>query len=93
MKRIKIKKKQKKLLIIFGILFILFLIIMTIFLINLNKRNTYPERNYCTWASRLADVCITIYQPVCGYPLEKTYSNSCSACIDKDVEYYISGEC
>ncbi len=61
------------------------------------------EKTYCTEEQRNADVCIEIYQPVCGWANEKiqclkwpcasTYSNSCFACIDKNVEYYTDGEC
>ncbi len=93
MKRIKINKEKRKLLVIFGILFILLIIATVFLLINLNKKNAHPERNYCTWKSRFADVCITLYQPVCEKKKKKTYSNSCVACINRDVEYYLSGEC
>jgi hypothetical protein len=61
------------------------------------------NKNYCTAESRLAEVCITLYDPVCGYfnetiqcikyPCAQTYSNSCFACMDRKVSYWINGEC
>ncbi len=69
-------------------------------LLNLLSRE---EKNFCSAESRKAEACITIYQPVCGYfnssiqcikaPCAGTYSNSCVACMDGKVDYWISGEC
>lgn len=61
-------------------------------------------RNFCTQESRNAEACTTIYSPVCGwfdpekiqcirYPCAQIFSNSCLACIDKQVLYWTSGEC
>ena len=63
-----------------------------------------PKQVYCTEESRQGDACITLYDPVCGwsdpekvqclkYPCASTYSNSCFACLDEDVEYWTAGEC
>jgi hypothetical protein len=55
-----------------------------------------PEiRTECTDADRQADVCITVYDPVCGYDSGRkhTYSNSCFACKDSLVNYWTEGEC
>jgi hypothetical protein len=53
-----------------------------------------PENIYvCTDESREGDFCITVYEPVCGYPLELTFSNSCFACLNDQIKYYIEGEC
>jgi len=45
----------------------------------------------CQEEQRYAEICITLYDPVCadGY----TYSNSCFACKEPSVEYYTMGEC
>jgi len=61
------------------------------------------NKNYCTQESRLAEACITLYKPVCGYfnqsiqcikaPCANTYSNSCYACLDPKVSYWTEGEC
>jgi len=62
------------------------------------------ERIYCDEQGRLAELCIEIYQPVCGwndpekincikYPCASTYSNSCFACMNEEVLYYTNGEC
>ncbi len=61
------------------------------------------EKNFCTEQQRKAEVCPVIYQPVCGYfNTEKvncikscfqTFPNSCLACADENVEYWILGEC
>lgn len=48
---------------------------------------------YCPEESRNADACIEIYQPVCGFPINKTFSNSCFACMDENIIYYAQGEC
>lgn len=62
------------------------------------------EKNYCTEESRIGDACIAQYDPVCGwsdpekvqcirYPCASDYSNSCNACQDENVLYWIKGEC
>ncbi len=51
------------------------------------------QKVYCTEEQRKAEACIEIYQPVCGYPLNETFSNSCFACVDEQIEYYIQGGC
>ena len=62
------------------------------------------NRVYCTEEQKQADVCIEIYQPVCGYsdpekikcfraPCALTFSNSCFACLDKDVLYWVDDIC
>ncbi len=61
------------------------------------------EKNYCTPESRLADACITLYQPVCGwfssdvmcikYPCAIDVGNSCEACKHENVEYWTEGLC
>lgn len=58
----------------------------------------------CSEDQKNADVCIEIYQPVCGVvnvqcitepcdPVEETFSNSCFACSNSLVESYTEGEC
>lgn len=49
--------------------------------------------NKCKSEDRNVDACIEIYQPVCGMPIKQTFSNSCFACSDESVIYYIEGEC
>ena len=39
------------------------------------------------------DYCIQVWEPVCGLPTKKQYSNSCIACLDPEVKQYIEGEC
>ena len=62
------------------------------------------NRVYCEESQRQADACIEIYQPVCGYsdpekiqcvraPCASTYPNSCFACMDENVEYWVDGVC
>ena len=58
---------------------------------------------YCTPDQRKADLCIALYQPVCGwfnedikcirYPCAQTYGNSCESCKNEQVLYYTEGEC
>lgn len=61
-------------------------------------------KNYCTPEQKKADICIQLYNPVCGwldpekiqcikYPCANTFSNSCFACIDENVLYWTEGEC
>lgn len=58
----------------------------------------------CAPEQRDADVCIEIYQPVCGLvnvqcittpcpPIEQTFSNSCEACRNSLVDVYTDGAC
>jgi len=56
-------------------------------------KERYQDRIYCTDEQRNSDMCMFLYEPVCGFPDEKTYSNSCVACSDKEVEYWKHGEC
>jgi len=51
------------------------------------------EKEFCPSGSRDADVCIEIYNPVCGFPIKQSFSNSCFACLNRNVDYYIPGEC
>ncbi len=67
------------------------------------KINASEEKNFCISESRKADVCLEIYEPVCGwfnstincikYPCAQTYSNECFACINPSVEYWTDGKC
>lgn len=55
-------------------------------------------KTYCTEESRNADVCPALYAPVCGNAFElnstpQTSSNSCVACANKTIGYYLNGEC
>ena len=58
----------------------------------------------CAPESREADVCMSLFEPVCGLfdpgkiqcikaPCGQTFSNSCEACKDPNVMGYTSGEC
>jgi hypothetical protein len=47
----------------------------------------------CEPEDRDVDACIEIYQPVCGMPINQTFSNSCFACSDERVIYYLEGGC
>lgn len=91
--RRQMKNKLKKFLIIVIIIF--FLVIA--FILFKEKTEENPNKVYCKPEQRNADVCIEIYEPVCGFSDDnlqtKTFSNSCFVCIDKNVEYYVRGEC
>lgn len=47
----------------------------------------------CKPEERNAGACITVYSPVCGIPINQTFSNSCFACSNESVICYIEGEC
>ncbi len=62
------------------------------------------NRIYCTSEDRESDICTFLYDPVCGYfnpekikcvqaPCASQYPNSCIACSDEAVEYWVSGVC
>ena len=61
------------------------------------------EKHYCPEKREKNGLCAQEYDPVCGwfneniqcvkYPCAKTYSNSCHACLDLNVEYWTKGEC
>lgn len=64
-------------------------------LINIHK---------CKADERLAEFCIALYDPVCGwndpdkvqcvrYPCAETYSNGCEACKSENILYWTHGEC
>lgn len=46
----------------------------------------------CTVESKNAEFCMMVYSPVCGDNV-RTYGNSCEACADPAVAYYIPGTC
>ena len=58
----------------------------------------------CGFDERLAEACISLYDPVCGwndpdkiqcikYPCASAYSNGCEACKNEGVAYWTPGEC
>ncbi|MCD5381484.1 MAG: hypothetical protein LR008_02815 [Candidatus Pacebacteria bacterium] len=58
----------------------------------------------CSPESKKAEACNQMYAPVCGevavqcitapcYPVQQTFSNSCSACAQGNVNSYTKGEC
>ena len=68
------------------------------------NQNESLKQNYCTAGQRQGEMCIQLYQPVCGwfdparvqcikYPCANTFSNNCFACHDDKVLYWTEGEC
>jgi len=54
------------------------------------------EKKDCLQEQRNADACIEIYAPVCGFNKDynkETFSNSCFACSNENILYYLEGEC
>jgi len=53
------------------------------------------EKHFCTAESRQVEACVTVYDPVCGWTGRgyRSFSNSCFACMDKSVVYWVEGEC
>lgn len=94
------KMKYKSQITIFIIIAIL-VVAMTalVFMVSpkFKKAEEISEKVYCKSEQRNADVCISLYEPVCGFDkIEKqikVFSNFCFACMDKNVEHYIAGEC
>ena len=88
------KKRIKVMIVMLSLLLIL---VISIIIISLTKKPTENGTEFCTEESRNVDVCIEIYQPVCGYDSNgnkiQTYSNSCFACMNEEVKYYIDGQC
>ena len=67
---------------------------MSIIIIHNKKELKKEERNYCSNKSRGPGIyCIQVWEPVCGLPVKKTFSNGCMACLNSSVEYYTKGEC
>ncbi len=56
-----------------------------------NQTFTELIENFCT--GDITDLCMNLYEPVCGYPEEKTFTNSCFACQDQEIVYWIPREC
>jgi len=59
---------------------------------HLNETFTEIIEHFCT-QENTGEVCTNLYNPVCGYALKETFSNSCFACQNKDIIYWIPGEC
>ena len=51
------------------------------------------NRVYCKPEDRNSDMCTFLYDPVCAYPEKTTSPNSCIACSEDAVEYWVSGVC
>ena len=83
--------KNKTLIVL--IVFLVLISSVAIFLLIKNQGNNQNQKKYCSAESRNAEVCMEIYEPACGYPAERVYSNACFACMNQAVEYYILGEC
>ncbi len=80
----------------YSIIILLFIGLAIIFSIAYGpKDDSQMELNktYCEEEQRNVGACIEIYEPVCGMPLNETFSNSCFACSNSSVEYYLNGEC
>ncbi len=71
----------------------------------MDGNQTFKEiiENFCIQED-VGDLCTTLYDPVCGfievqcvttpcYPIPQTYSNSCFACQNENVLYWVPGEC
>lgn len=88
---------KKKIKIMIVTLSLLLILIVSFIIISLTRKPTENGIEFCTEESRNAEVCIEIYQPVCGYDNNgnkiQTFSNSCFACADENIKYYIIGEC
>ncbi len=101
MKRKKAKPKKNKTIWLAILLF--GMVLAALGMIQVLNPETGSAKNYCTAESRNADACIELYDPVCGwfgqdvqclrYPCADTYSNSCFACMNENVEYWTEGEC
>jgi hypothetical protein len=51
------------------------------------------EKVQCEEADREKVACTANYDPVCGLPIKQTFSNSCSACQNSEILYYVPNEC
>lgn len=83
--------KNKKIIIISII--ILILLAGLLYYKPVNQKQAQLQKIYCIEESRQVKLCIAQYDPVCGFPKNETYSNSCFACINKNIEYFTRGEC
>ncbi|PIP73831.1 MAG: hypothetical protein COW88_00735 [Candidatus Lloydbacteria bacterium CG22_combo_CG10-13_8_21_14_all_47_15] len=75
-----------------------------IFFGEVGEERAAPKVVFCESEQRGAEVCIALYQPVCGQvniqcikapcqPVYETFSNSCVACANPLVESYTKSEC
>src|SRR3989344_2720838 len=75
------------------------LLVVTLIVILFISGCTQPVENkhICTDQEKAADVCMELAKPVCGFDATgkqvKTFSNSCFACIDAQVNYYTEDSC
>ena len=94
MKKLHIKKYSRKTL-CFVSIFALLLILgtVTICLFEKQRKSLQINKIFCSDSSREGQACAQVYEPVCGYPEKKDYSNFCVACKNVNVEYYVNREC
>ena len=98
---------KKEYILVAVIMLLLIVVLAFIFTEKMFKKDYLNEsnenRNYCSDESRKGLFCAQVYQPVCGwfnsqikcirYPCAEIYSNSCVACHDGKVDYWIEREC
>lgn len=60
----------------------------------MNGDQTFTEiiENFCL-NEQTDNLCMNLYEPVCGYPIEETFTNSCFACKNQEIVYWMDGEC
>ncbi len=90
------------------IFFVVSLSVLTLIIFALEffraSTDSETEKTLCLDSQRNAENCIQFYSPVCGwndpekiqcikYPCAQTYSNSCFACSDENVQFWTEGEC
>lgn len=67
-------------------------------IVYLNFGNVTNAKFYCSEDSRHATVCPSLIEPICGYDSSETkltehFSNSCTACLNENLEFYTMGDC
>ena len=60
-------------------------------------RLPFAGAHWCEPEDRKALLCYDLFEPVCGFDEEghqvQSFLNNCLACLEKDVDFWTSGEC
>ena len=78
------------------ICYILLILIIATGCTSVSNTNNAKDEKILSCPEQRPDMCTMQYEPVCAYLVnssQRTFSNACNACSDKNVSGYKPGQC